>query len=144
MNEFDHFVKEDLRCKYYLRYVDDFVCFHNDKAFLHKVTLQMSKYFEGLRLKLHPKKSIIFPVRLGVPYLGYKVFPYHRRLCKNNSMEFRRKLRRYRRQYHVGEKGFADISRSVQCWIAHASHADTYRLRDSIFSEVDFYKKYQN
>ncbi|MCI0528474.1 MAG: RNA-directed DNA polymerase, partial [Nitrospira sp.] len=140
LNDFDHFVKQELRCQYYLRYVDDFACFDDHKDFLHEVKDQMSEYLERLRVKLHPKKSRIFPVWLGVPFLGYKVYPYHRKLCKKNSMIFRGRLRKYRDQYRAGKKEFEDISRSVRCWVAHASHANTYRLRETIFSEVDFYR----
>jgi hypothetical protein len=100
----------------------------------------MSEYLERPRLKLHPKKSRIFPVRLGVPFLGYRVYPYHRKLCKKNSMAFRRRLRRYRDRYRAGEMEFDEITRSVRCWVGHASHANTYKLRERIFSEVDFYR----
>jgi len=138
LNGFDHFVKETLLCKAYLRYVDDFLCFHQSKELLHEIRHRMTEYLQTLRLKLHPKKSRVFPVKSGIPFLGFRVYPNHRRLCKRNSMAFRRRLRHYSYLYRIGEKELADITPSVQGWLAHAFHGDTYRLRRQLFSEIRF------
>jgi hypothetical protein len=53
-------------------------------------------------------------------------------------MAFRRRLRNYSYLYQIGEKKLADITPSVQGWLAHASHGDTYRLRRQLFSEIRF------
>jgi hypothetical protein len=76
--------------------------------------------------------------RTTYPFLGFKVYPCHRRLCKKNSMAFRRRLRNYSYLYQIGKKKLADITPSVQGWIAHAVHGDTYRLRRQLFSEIRF------
>ena len=56
LNGFDHFIKEDLKCRYYIRYVDDFVVLEKDKARLHQVKAEMETYLARFRLKLHPDK----------------------------------------------------------------------------------------
>lgn len=60
LNELDHFVKDDLREKYYLRYVDDFLIFGDDKKHLFKVRDEIAAYLKNLRLLLHPRKSVVF------------------------------------------------------------------------------------
>ena len=55
----DHFCKEALRAKGYLRYVDDFALFHDDPACLQDWRYRIARYLEGRRLRLHPRKTVI-------------------------------------------------------------------------------------
>lgn len=57
----DHFCKEVLGAKGYLRYVDDFVLFHDDPEVLAAWRVRIARYLEGRRLKLHPRKTMIQP-----------------------------------------------------------------------------------
>jgi len=141
LNRFDHFVKEELRCRYYIRYVDDFVVLSNDKRWLHHVKEEMGRYLERLRLKLHPRKCQVFPVREGADFLGYRVFPDHRLLRKANVVRARRRLKRLQRLYAAGEISLEQVKRSVMSWIGHASHADTYGLRRKLFGEITFCRR---
>lgn len=138
LNGFDHYVKETLGQKYYARYVDDFVCFGNDKNALHAVRHAMEAYLEKLRLAMHPKKCRVFPIKSGVPFLGFRIYPYYKRLDKKNSMAFRKTIRKYQRRFTAGKMTHAEVARSIRGWIAHASQANTYNLRKSIVSEVVF------
>ena len=114
----DHFVKEELHCRCYLRYVDDFLCFDNDKQRLHEYKKKISTYLAGLRLILHPKKSLVFPTRIGIPFLGYKIFPHYSRLSKQNSMGFKKRLHGYCQEYSTGKKALHDFTPSVQVSIS--------------------------
>ncbi|PIR17704.1 MAG: hypothetical protein COV46_03060 [Deltaproteobacteria bacterium CG11_big_fil_rev_8_21_14_0_20_49_13] len=89
LNGLDHFIKEGLGCGYYLRYLDDFVVFHNDKKFLWYVKSEVEKYLETLKLKLHSGKCRIFKTESGVPFLGLTVFPNRRRLKRANVVRFK-------------------------------------------------------
>jgi retron-type reverse transcriptase len=140
LDGFDHFVKEVLRCRYYIRYVDDFVLFDDSKARLNAFKERIVDYLDTLRLKLHPRKCRVFEVGEGVGFLGYRIFPDHRRLIKRNALHFRRKLKKLQRDYGQGRIGIDAVRQSIQSWIAHASHADTYRLRRRILANVVFRK----
>ena len=94
LNNFDHFVKERLKCKYYGRYVDDMVFVSRDKNYLLKLIPQINKYLnEELGLSLHPKKIYVQEINKGVPFLGMIIKPYHiypgKRIRKNfyNSLK---------------------------------------------------------
>ena len=86
LNELDQYVKNVLRVKYYIRYVDDFVILHNSKE-----TLQAYKYYidsflrNNLLLTLHPDKSKIIPLRKGITFLGLRIFYHHKTLKKTKS-----------------------------------------------------------
>ena len=138
LNGFDHFVKEDLKCRYYIRYVDDFVVLDDDKARLHQVKAEMENYLARLRLKLHPDKCQVFPVKTGTDFLGYQVFPTHRRLRPSSVTRARRRLRRLCQDYEAGVLSWEDVNHSVQSWLGHVRHADTYGLRRALFSQTLF------
>ena len=139
LNGFDHFVKETLKCKHYIRYVDDFVVLDNDKARLHQVKAEMEAYLaQHLRLRLHEHKCQISPVKTGTDFLGYRVFPTHRLLRQTSVTRARRRLRRLQRDYAAGEISQEAVKHSVQSWLGHVKHVDTYGLRRAIFSQITF------
>ena len=61
LNGFDHFVKESLRCKGYVRYVDDCAFFADSKAELWHMKKQVEEYLETIRLHLNPKATALYP-----------------------------------------------------------------------------------
>ena len=63
LNELDYFIKHELKAKYYIRYVDDFVIIRNSKEQLKNWKKEISKFLrDNLKLELHPQKSKIIPV----------------------------------------------------------------------------------
>jgi hypothetical protein len=73
MNEADHFIKEQLHCRAYIRYCDDFLIFSDDKAWLHKCKKDIEEFLMN-NLNLIFSKSSVFPVSRGVSFLGYRHF----------------------------------------------------------------------
>jgi len=138
LDAFDHFLKEHLGVKAYLRYVDDMVILDDDKARLSELRGQAGERLSQDRLRLHPHKAHIVPVRCGLDLLGYRVFTEHRRLRNDNGWRFIRKLRGFAAAYAQGRLDWADFAPAVQSWIGHASHADTWGLRKQIFSRIVF------
>lgn len=138
LNPFDHFVKEQLHCKRYIRYCDDFVVLAQGKTRLHQVRERMAEYLVSLRLKLHPNKTQVFPVKEGTDFLGYRIFPTHRRVRRENIVRFKRRMRRLQEAYAKGEVSVLKVRQSVQSWIAHVSHADSYGLRKRLLQEIVF------
>ena len=79
MNEFDQFVKRELKVKYYIRYADDFVILQNDKMCLEDILPKISQFLEEkLKLQLHPDKVFIKTLASGIDFLGWVHFPCHR------------------------------------------------------------------
>ncbi len=141
LSPFDHFVKETLRARYYVRYVDDFVIFSDDKAWLHEVRAACREFLGGYRLKLHPGKSVISRVCDGTKFLGYRIFPYHRLLAKENVKRMRRRLKHMQENYAAGELDAKQVRQRLQSWIGHASHANTLRLRKRLLYGTTFSRR---
>lgn len=138
LNDFDHVVKEELSVGAYLRYVDDMVILGDDKNRLAELRSRAREQLVRDRLRLHPNKAHIVPVRRGLDLLGYRVFPDHRRLRNDNGWRFIRRLREFATAYAMGLLHWQDFDPSVQSWIGHACHADTLGLRKNIFSRIIF------
>jgi len=132
LHELDRFVKQDLRCRAYLRYGDDFLLFAADKPTLHRWRREVEAFLQMLRLVIHPGKTRVFPARCGISFLGLIVFPEHRRLQPDNGVRFQRRLWRLLDMYGRGEIDLDKVSASVGGWVAHASHGDTTGLRRCI------------
>jgi hypothetical protein len=133
LDGFDHFVSEVLRAPY-LRYVDDFALFHHDAAVLTEWRARIERYLVRRRLRLHPGKTAILSSRQSAQFLGFELHADgRRRLPEDNVRRFRNRLRGLCDQWRAGTIDLDDVDARVGAWIAHAEHADTWRLRDAIF-----------
>jgi retron-type reverse transcriptase len=135
LNELDQFVKRELGCKGYVRYVDDFLLFADSKQQLWQWKTAVREYLFGLRLAMHEKSSTVYPVTSGIPFLGFRLYTDHRRLKRKNGVNFQRRLQRYYREYARGELSREDLNQRIQGWVAHVKRADTWGLRRSLFAK---------
>ena len=132
LNELDQFIKRKLGTKAYLRYVDDFLLFAKDKKTLWKWKQDIRQFLATLRLTMHARSSTVYPTKTGIPFLGFRLYPTHRRLKRYSGVAFSRRLRTSYRQFSRGELSRDDLDARVQGWIAHAQHGDTWGLRRSV------------
>jgi retron-type reverse transcriptase len=129
----DHFVKERLRMPRYLRYVDDFCCFDDDKGRLSEARRRITEYLAAVRLKLNEGKSRIRQLKEGIEFLGFVVLPETTKLNQRAVRRQRRRMTMLRRAFAASQIPWADIVESLQAWNAHAAHGDTWRLREDVF-----------
>src|SRR3989338_2903010 len=95
MNEFDQFVKHNLKAKYYIRYADDFVLLSSDKDRLQKTLRYMIVFLrERLKLEMHPDKVFTKTLASGVDFLGWVHFPDHRVLRTATKKRMFRRLKK--------------------------------------------------
>lgn len=79
MNEFDQFMKHNLKVKYYIRYADDFVILFDNREYLKEILKQMKEYLlNNLKLTMHPDKVFTKTIYSGVDFLGWVNFSKHR------------------------------------------------------------------
>jgi RNA-directed DNA polymerase len=135
LNGFDHFVKRDLKCKGYVRYVDDFLLFADDKQTLHEWHGAVRERLSGLRLTIHPYAQPR-PVSEGIPFLGFVVYPTHRRVKRRKVVHYRRKLHGLLANYRAGEMDQHTIQASIHGWLNHVQYGDTWGLRSAVLREV--------
>ena len=133
LNPLDQFVKQALKCQGYCRYVDDFLLFSTSKGELHSWRSAIIAFLSTLRLTLHEPQASVFPVSTGIPFLGWRVYPHYRRLKRSNGVAFRRRFVRMQRKLAVGKLSHEQVNASLQSWVAHVAHGNTWRLRGSLF-----------
>jgi retron-type reverse transcriptase len=138
LDPLDHFVKDRLGIKGYVRYVDDFLVFSDDKRHLAEVREGIRDFLVSLRLRLHPTKNVVFPISQGIRFLGYRVLPTHRLLVKENVWRFLRRVRQMQQDYAAWRVSFAAIYQRLMSWNGHARQANTYRLRCHLFDTIRF------
>jgi retron-type reverse transcriptase len=133
LSPFDHFVKRELRCRGYVRYVDDMLLFADDKPTLWAWRAALVERLARSRLRIH-RGAQPRPVTEGFPFLGFTVFPHHRRLKHRKATLFRRRLRRLIAAYAAGNITLDRIGASVRGWVEHVRHANTVGLRKAILN----------
>jgi len=132
LDPLDHFVKRILKCRAYARYVDDLILFADDKRTLWEWRAAVMDFLAGLRLTVHLERAHPHPVAEGVPFLGFTVFPTHRRLKAQKVISFRRKLKQRLTAFAAGQIAIADLHASVRGWINHVRYGDTWGLRRAV------------
>lgn len=134
LGEFDHFVKERLRIRGYLRYMDDWLIFGDRKEELHRTLAEVRGYLrDKLKLELKEEAVRITPVWSGVSFLGFQIFPGMVRLSSDKWARFRRTVRELEESFAAGEIDEDELARSVSSMIGHVQHADTLSARRRFF-----------
>jgi retron-type reverse transcriptase len=128
LNELDHFVKEKLKVKFYVRYLDDFIIIYRDKEMVQAWRSEIEQFVEKqLRLALNTKTSV-FPVKQGVDFVGYRTWSTHKLLRKRSVIGMKRKLRNLSVLYREDRVTLKDIKCVLASWLGHAQHADSYNV----------------
>lgn len=128
MNEFDQFVKRELKVKYYVRYADDFVTLHTNRVYLESLIPQMSKFLEQeLGLSLHPNKVYIRHIVTGVDFLGWVHFPHHRVLRTSTKHRMFKKLK------------YSSTKETLASYLGMLKHGNTYKLIQRIEADTRIY-----
>lgn len=141
LNDLDHFVKEEMQVRFYIRYMDDFVLLHYDKKQLHTWKSEIEGYLtDKLHLQLNLKTSVS-PISQGVDFVGYRTWTTHRLLRKRSIIGMKRKLRKLSRLYKTNERTLADIRQVIASWLGHAKHANSYNVVKRVLGGVVFSRR---
>jgi len=138
LNELDYYVKEHLKIKYYIRYVDDFAILSDSEKTLSKYRFLIDGFLrENLYLELHPEKTQISNVGRGTTFLGLRVFLRHKLLAKRNIRKFKNKINKLCWQYDAKEIDYDKIYDVIEGWTAYGKTANTYSLRTEILLPLE-------
>jgi RNA-directed DNA polymerase len=136
VSPFDYFVKRELRCPGYVRFVDDLLLFGDDKKQLWAWKRAVVERLARLRLTIHEERAQVRPVTEGVPFLGFVVYPHKRRLKRRNGVAYARRLRVLVCEYAAGRLSLKQLTASARGWANHAQFGDTLGLRRDILGSV--------
>ena len=135
LNEFDQFMKRDLHCKHYGRYVDDSYVISTDKEWLLSLVPKIDDFLhERLGLELHRGKTQIHEVRYGVEFLGGYVKPFRTYM----SHAALRRLWHNIDQLPTNNRG--QLFRSINAMLGVMDHFESFRLRKFLFDVEPFTK----
>lgn len=133
MNEFDQFMKHELKVKYYARYTDDFVVVANSTDYLESLLPLFTTFLhERLKLQLHPNKVSIRTLKSGIDFLGYVIRPHHRLVRRKTKKRMERKFAEKVRSYRLGELEEEQLHASLQSYLGVLSHADAYETEERL------------
>lgn len=133
MNPFDQFVKRELRCPAYVRYVDDLLLFADNRQALWGWHQAIEERLARFRLTMHAGAQPR-PVTEGIPFLGFVVYPQRRRLKRRKGVHFQRKFHTLLVAYQRGDVPLEEMTASVRGWVNHARLGNTMGLRKAVLT----------
>lgn len=145
LHQLDMEVKHNMQVKHYARYMDDFCIIHHDKNYLHAARAHIEDWLqENLQLKTNHKTQVT-PVAnrngMALDFVGYRIYPTHRRLRRDSIKRIKTSLKRLQRHYAEGRIGHEQIRPVIHSWVAHAAHANTEGLREKLLDAFPFSRK---
>ena len=141
LDDLDHYIKEVLRIKGYVRYMDDFILIHENKAYLQYCREQIRRRLSALGLKLSKKKTHIFPITQPLHFMGFSFRLSHTgkvimRVLPKKVVRERRRLRKLISRSKAGLMTQKSVNECFKSWVAHASKGNCYKL---ITSMTEYY-----
>ncbi len=130
----DRYIKEDLRLKDYVRYMDDFILFADDRVLIHTMVNKITTFLND-NLSLMLKSPIINKIENGFPFLGFKIYRNKLFLTKRSKDRFKNKLIYYENEYVNGTLSERDLTIKVNSLIAFTKLGNTRNLRNVIISK---------
>lgn len=129
LNELDKHIKHDLKCGYYIRYMDDFLILHPDKRYLNSLWAEVKEYLNNrLALKMN-QKTAIFPIDQGVDFLGYRIWPNRIIIRKGSVKRIKRIVKKFNKRRISGNISDDKIRSVLASWLGHSKRADVPKLR---------------
>ncbi|MEX2008196.1 MAG: reverse transcriptase/maturase family protein, partial [Candidatus Spechtbacterales bacterium] len=141
LDDFDHFVREELGVRRYGRYVDDMVFIHSDKEAMKALVPKIGGYLrDSLGLKLHPKKLYLQEARKGVSFLGTFLKPWRTYIGRRTKRNLYAKLTEWnilaKESGGLGQEGITSFFASINSYLGMLSHYDTFKLRSKVVARI--------
>ena len=138
LNELDQYVKRTLKVKYYCRYMDDFVLLAKTKNECIELKKQIEIFLhEKLHLELN-HKSKYYPYPMGVNFCGYRIFTTHRLLRLDSKKKIKKNVKHWNKLYYKGKLDIHQTILSLNSWLGHSSHCNSYKLKTKILNNCKF------
>jgi len=139
LNEFDQFIKHQLKVKYYFRYADDFIIVHQDENYLQEALVKVDGFIKNeLGLKLHPQKIQLRKLRQGIDFLGYIILPRYVVLRVKTRRRIFKKIRCNLEKLKQGSISKESFNQSLQSYYGILKHCCGYKAKAEIKSLIGF------
>lgn len=139
LDDIDHYCKERLHIKHYMRYMDDILIIHHDKDSLKMILEKIGAEVAKIGFEVHEKKTHITPLSKGFTYLGfeYKLTDTGKILMTLNSANIKHERRKLRKMVSLAKEGRITKAKVDECyksWKANASKGNTHKLLERMDS----------
>lgn len=120
LQDLDHYIKEQLKVKYYLRYMDDMVLFHRNKKELHKIRLEIDKYLNQESLKIKENWQLFKIDSRPLDFMGFRFYRGYTTLRRNIFLRMKRRIKKI---YKKGKITPTDAGAVISYygWIKHSN-----------------------
>lgn len=130
LDPLDHFIKEQLKIKHYVRYMDDFVILENcPNTLKHQIGIVQQFLSEELQLELKPSSTFIQPKQHGLSMLGARIYPNYIRVLPKTLTRSSRRIKGRFRQFNQGAITEEQLADSLTSMFGHLDFFDAYQLR---------------
>lgn len=138
LNDLDHYIKERLHIKFYIRYMDDFILIHQDKEYLRACRKEIEVKLSELGLSLN-RKTELQPLQHGVVFLKWRfvLTETGKVLMLMNPKKLTKQRRRMKRLYEKELRGRVDRGttlESLKSFLANAERGNTYQMRQRMIA----------
>lgn len=123
----DHYIKEQLKIKYYLRYIDDSVILYPNINYLYEIKNKINVFLKtklDLSLNLYKTKIIKFANNNTIIFLKTK-FILNNQHLHFNFKSIKKKLKIWKKQYEHGIKNLDEIKLSYQSWKSYVIYGNS-------------------
>lgn len=139
MSGFDHFMKHDMKVKYYGRYVDDMVIVHEDKEFLKTLVGKMRDHLlEHEKLELHPNKIYLQHYTKGVGFVGAFIKPHRIYILNRTKGNFHQAVYEQNKVVDGAVPTVEEVRKfvsSMNSYLGLTRHYHTYNIRKKMVFE---------
>lgn len=126
LNDLDHYIKEKLKIKYYVRYMDDFILFHENREYLKYCLKEIEKKLMEVKLKLNNKTQIL-EIHHGFCFLGYRFILKDKKLLMLLNSDTKKRVRK--RVKCVRENNPESLDRTLASYNGYLSRAASGSFR---------------
>lgn len=132
LNELDQYAKHTLKLHYYLRYMDDIIILHSDKNYLHEIKAIIENFLnDELHLQLN-KKTAIRPISVGVEFVGFRIYPTHKKLKRKSLARVKKRVKQVLWQHTNGHISKEQLQCSLQSFKGLMKHFNSRGLRNKL------------
>lgn len=144
LDRIDHYIKEQLHIRFYIRYMDDFILIHHDREYLESCREAIREKLAEIRFELHEQKTRIFKLSEGIMFLGFKfkLTETGKVVVLVDPKRVKAARKKYRRLVAKSKRSLipkASVDESYRCWREHVSYGDCYKLlkrMDAYYAEL--------
>lgn len=137
LQDLDHYIKEQLKVPYYIRYMDDMVIFHRNKKELHKMKDEIEKFLQREGLKLKENWQLFKVDSRPIDFLGYRFYRGYTTLRRSNFLRIKRRAKRISKKEKLNYHDAAAML-SYSGWL---KHCDSYNYTQKYVKPYINYKK---